>query len=70
MWDIRKKLKSIDNIYEIEKLCKKNEKQLSPKNIKNDNWKCCSYDKYLFFNFHIIGLLFVICYITGIYYII
>ena len=67
LWDIREKLKTIDNIYEVESLCKKDEKQLNDKDIKDEYWNCCSYEKYLYFNFNIIGLLFVIFYLVGIY---
>lgn len=64
---INNQLKTINNIYEVEKF-KKNDNDLSRKSINKENKSCCgSYSSYLFFNFNIIGPLFVIVNLIGVF---
>lgn len=66
---ITKQLETIDNIYEVEALSKKTDNDLTKKSIdQNKNICCCKlYSNYLFFNFNIIGPLFVIINLIGVF---
>ena len=65
--NIKKNMKELENIDKAENLIQI-EEEITKKEIKrNCSFFCCGYNKYLGFNFKVIGLLFVIFNLVGIY---